>query len=81
MRVVKIGLISSVIIVGIVSSIAYFFKIETDHYCCESPTYRWKFAIYCGECDDETGCHFKKIEKTGLAEYFGLSEIPCEQNQ
>lgn len=80
MRTVKIGLISLGISSVLLISFAYIFKLETDYYCCESPTYRWKFAIYCGECDDETGCHFSKIEKTGFMEYFGLWEIPCEKH-
>ena len=55
-------------------------KIETDYYYCESPTVRWKLAIYCGECDAETGCHFVKLKGTGPLEYFGLREIDCERN-
>lgn len=51
-----------------------------DKYCCMSPVVRWKFAIYTGECDAETGCHFHKLKGTGLLEYFGLKKIncPCE---
>lgn len=57
-----------------------FIKIKTDYYCCESPTIRWKFAIYCGECDDETGCHYTLVKNTGVLEYFGLKPIPCDIN-
>lgn len=45
--------------------------------CGESPVVRWKFAIYRGECDDETGCHFSKMEENGMAAYFGLKKISC----
>lgn len=55
-------------------------KINTRYYCCESPTVRWKFAIYCGECDNETGCHYVKIKGTGVREYFGLKKIDCMPN-
>ncbi len=57
-----------------------FIKIKTDYYCCESPTIRWRFAIYCGECDDETGCHYIHLNNTGILEYFGLKPIPCDKN-
>lgn len=57
--------------------IGFFLKIETHYNCCESPTVRWKFALYCGECDDETGCHFTKIEGTGWMEYFGIKKMDC----
>ncbi len=53
-------------------------KMVTDYYCCESPTYHWKLAIYCGECYDETGCHFTRLENTGIWEYLGLKAIDCE---
>lgn len=43
-------------------------------YCAESLVVRWKFAIYTGECDAETGCHFYKMEGTGILEYFGFKK-------
>lgn len=60
--------------------VSYFVKIDTGMACGESPVVRWKFAIYRGECDDETGCHFSKMEENGVAEYFGLKKISCHGN-
>jgi len=58
-------------------SFAYFVKIRTgETYHGLSPIVRWKCALYFGECDDETGCHFTKIPKTGMMEYLGINEIP-----
>lgn len=54
-------------------------KINTNYYCCESPTVRWRFAIYCGECDAETGCHYEKIKGTGVMEYLDLKGVECAQ--
>ena len=51
-------------------------RFDTGRYSVSSPVWRWKFAIYYGECDDETGCHFQKMAGTGLLEYVGLREIP-----
>ena len=51
-------------------------RLTTGRYYAESPVVRWKFAIYTGECDDETGCHFVKMAGTGLLEYVGLKAIP-----
>ena len=51
-------------------------RFDTGRYSASSPVWRWRFAIYRGECDDETGCHFNKMEGTGLLEYVGLREIP-----
>ncbi|MFT5822188.1 MAG: hypothetical protein ACI8ZM_003444 [Crocinitomix sp.] len=72
----KILAITVMVILGITAT---FVKIETNYNCCESPTVRWKFAIYCGECDDETGCHYVQVADTGILEYFGLKSIPCDQ--
>lgn len=55
-------------------AISYFVKIDTGMTCGESPVVRWKFAIYRGECDDETGCHFSKMEENGILEYVGLKK-------
>lgn len=68
------------IFASIVFLIGFFCKIETNYSCCESPTVRWKFALYCGECDSETGCHYSKLENTGLLEYLGLRTVDCEPN-
>ena len=51
-------------------------RLGTGRYYAEQPVVRWKFAIYYGECDDETGCHFSKMDDTGPLEYFGLRPIP-----
>ena len=51
-------------------------KIGTGLYYAESPIVRWKFAIYTGECNDETGCHYLKMKETGILEYFGVKKIP-----
>jgi hypothetical protein len=61
----------------LIFGISYTIKFDTGMYCAESPVVRWKFAIYTGECDDETGCHFYKLEGTGILEYFGLKKITC----
>ncbi len=60
-----------------VSAVSYFVRIDTGKYCGESPVVRWKFAIYIGECDAETGCHFIKMKDTGVLEYLGFKEITC----
>ncbi len=67
------------IFTSILLLIGFCLKIKTNYYCCESPTVRWKFAIYCGECDSETGCHYSKLENTGLLEYFGYRIVDCQQ--
>lgn len=73
-KVILIGLfLFAVVTIGI----GQFVKFETDFYCCESPTVRWKFALYCGECDGETGCRFTKIEGSGILEYLELREMDC----
>ena len=81
MRRVKNWLIVIAITATLLTIVSFSFKINTNYYCCESPTFRWKFAIYCGECDAETGCHFIKLENTGFMEYLGLREINCELNK
>jgi hypothetical protein len=68
------------IFTSILLLIGFFYKIETNYYCCESATVRWKFALYCGECDSETSCHFIKLENTGLLEYFGFRSLDCKLN-
>lgn len=67
-------------ILAIIFAVSYLVKIDTGMTCGESPVVRWKFAIYRGECDDETGCHFSKMEENGVAEYFGLKKISCYGN-
>ncbi len=57
--------------------VSYTIKIDTGLYCSESPVVRWKFAIYTGESDAETGCHFSKMHGTGMLEYFGFKKITC----
>lgn len=70
-------LIFLLVIVLCIIGVSQFIKIDTNYYCCESPTVRWKFALYCGECDDETGCHYTRLNGTGLLEYLGLREVNC----
>ena len=62
-----------IISIFIVSSL----KIGTGLYCGELPVVRWKFGIYRGECDDETGCHFYRMDNNGILEYFGFKKINC----
>lgn len=76
----KIFLYFIITILATIFSVSYFVKIDTGMTCGESPVVRWKFAIYRGECDDETGCHFSKMEENGVAEYFGLKKISCYGN-
>lgn len=76
----KILLYLIITILSTIFAISYFVKIDTGKTCGESPVVRWKFAIYRGECDDETGCHFSKMEENGIAEYFGLKKISCYGN-
>lgn len=75
----KLKIISCLVIVISISifAISYFVRIDTGMYCAESPVVRWKFVIYMGECDAETGCHFYKMEGTGILEYFGFKKITC----
>ena len=54
-------------------------RIGTGRYCGESPVVRWRLAIYTGECDDEAGCHFARLDGTGPAEYFGFRPIRCRR--
>ena len=47
---------------------------------CEQPVFRWKYAIYYGECfqgEGGNGNNFQKIEGTGWREYFGLRDFEC----
>ncbi len=60
----------------IIFAVSHFLKIGTGLYYAQSPIVRWKFAIYTGECNDETGCNYLKMKGTGVFEYFGLKEIP-----
>lgn len=69
------------IMILLLFAFSYFGKLGTGEYCAESPIVRWKFAIYTGECDDETGCHFTKMQGTGVLEYFGLKRFPCIDNR
>jgi hypothetical protein len=61
----------------------YQLPIAGREYCCEQPVFRWKYAIYYGECfegEGGEGNDYKKIEGTGWMEYFGLKgfECPCD---
>jgi len=76
----KIFLYLIIAILVFIFTISYFVKIDTGMTCGESPVVRWKFAIYRGECDDETGCHFSKMKENGIVEYFGLKKISCYGN-
>ncbi len=58
-------------------TIIYFIKIPKALYCNQSPIVRWKFAIYTGECNDETGYDFLKMKGTGFFEHLHLKNIPC----
>jgi hypothetical protein len=73
----KLKIIFYILIVTflLIFGISYTVKFGTGKYCAESPVVRWKFAIYTGECDDETACHFSKMEGTGILEYFGFKTI------
>ncbi len=67
---ISVALISIVILL-------YFCRIPFQKNCCDAPVIRWKFALYTSECNDESGCNFNKIEKTGLGEYLSLKDINC----
>ena len=72
----KVLVIVTSIFLTVFFSFSYFVKIRTgENYHGLSPIVRWKCALYYGECDDETGCHFTKIPKTGIMEYLGIHEI------
>ena len=73
----KIFFYHIIAILATIAAISYFVKINTGMTCGESPVVRWKFAIYRGEFDDETGCHFSKMEENGILEYVGLKKISC----
>ena len=74
-----IAIVTSIILT-VFFSFAYFVKIRTgEAYHGLSPIVRWKCALYTGECDDETGCHFQKIPNTGILEYLGINEL-CQKN-
>ena len=55
----------------------WWLRFDGGGYCGESPAVRWRGAIYTGECDDETGCHYIKLSDNGLREYLGLAPIRC----
>ena len=72
----KVIAIVTSIFLTVFFSFSYFVKIRTgENYHGLSPIVRWKCALYYGECDDETGCHFTKIPKTGIMEYLGIHEL------
>jgi hypothetical protein len=77
-KIKRIAIFSSIFL-AVFFSFAYFVKIRTGEWNHGlSPIVRWKCALYWGECDDETGCHFTKIPNTGILEYLGINEIPGE---
>ena len=74
-KIKRITIITSVVLT-VFFFFTYFVKIRTgENYHGLSPIVRWKCALYYGECDDETGCHFAKIPNTGILEYLGINEI------
>ena len=74
-KIKRIAIVTSIFLT-VFFSFSYFVKIRTgENYHGLSPIVRWKCALYYGECDDETGCHFTKIPKTGIMEYLGIHEI------
>lgn len=75
-RILKRYVLGSMVLLLSVIGI-YHIRIGTGNFCGSSPIVHWKFAIYTGECDDETGCLFLKMEDTGILEYLGLKKIPC----
>lgn len=75
-KIKRIAIVTSIVLT-VFFSFAYFVKIRTgENYHGLSPIVRWKCALYTGECDNETGCHFTKIPNTGIWEYLGINEIP-----
>ena len=78
-KIKTIAIVTSIVLT-VIFSFAYFVKIRTgETYHGLSPIVRWKCALYTGECDDETGCHFQKIPNTGMLEYLGINEL-CQKN-
>jgi hypothetical protein len=75
----RIKYIAGAVVVLFAVICIYHSRIGTDTYCGSSPIVHWKFAIYTGECDDETGCHFLKMKDTGIMEYLGLKKVPCPE--
>ena len=77
--------VSVVIVFVCFAYIPYFIHLPvSEKKCsCEEPVFRWKYAIYCGECYQGEGsgkygnCNFQKIEGTGCREYFGLRNFEC----
>jgi hypothetical protein len=56
-----------------------FMKLRVGNkYCCEQPVFRWKYAIYYGECwegEGGDGCEFTKIEENRLARIFWVKKF------
>lgn len=75
-RSIYLFIIFIILILG--ASVIWFTRIGTGRYCFESPEVRWRLAIYLGECDDVSGCHYRKRPGTGVLEYFGLRDAPSE---
>ena len=74
-KIKRIAIVTSIVLT-VFFFFAYFVKIRTgENYHGLSPIVRWKCALYTGECDNETGCHFTKIPKTGIMEYLGIHEL------
>ena len=74
-KIKRITIVTSVVLT-VFFFFAYFVKIRTgETYHGLSPIFRWKCALYWGEYDAETGCHFTKIPNTGILEYLGIHEL------
>ncbi|KRD70349.1 hypothetical protein ASE45_00275 [Lysobacter sp. Root96] len=68
----------AVALIGAGAAAFWWVRFDGGGYCYDvTPAVRWRGAIYTGECDSETGCHFIKLDDNGLREYLGLAPIRC----
>jgi len=68
-------LVLSILLIGFLLYGVYNARIGTGMYYAEFSIVRWKFAIYIGECNDETGCNYLKLENNGFLEWIGIHKI------
>jgi hypothetical protein len=69
------------VVVVTIGYVVGFTRLGTGQYCGESPAVRWRLAIHSGECDAETGCHYLKVENTGVLEYLGIKKFSCREQR
>ena len=68
----------AVVLIGSAAAVFWWVRFDGGGYCYDlTPAVRWRGAVYTGECNDETGCHYVRLDGSGLREYLGVSPIRC----